>query len=585
MKTNCGRGGANCPTLSRIHYGTLLESMPRFALLVVSALISVVALACDKGARAPAEAGPKTPGGTIVLTAGGDPDVLFPPLLATITAHEITELVYDHLAEPGTGLNVVGDAGFEPRLAKSWQWSPDSLSIEFHLDPLARWHDGQPVRASDVAFTYSLYKDSATASPSAPLIAGIDSVTVPDSLTAVFWFGKRSPTQFYEAVSPMVILPEHALSVRGQAMRTSSLARAPMGSGRYRFVAWNAGSSVELRADTANYRGRPKTERLIWSIAPDFNTALTRVLGGEVDVLEQLTAADMDQLRGNSQLRTVLMPGMEYNFIQFNLRDPSNAAVPHPLFGDRNLRRALTMAVDRARTVKSVYDTLAAVALGPTVRAYPTTDTTLREIPYSVDAAGKLLDSIGWKVSEIDSIRRRNGRPLAFTLSVPGSSRNRMNMAVLIQNQLRKIGVHMNIDRLEFAAFVDHERGRDFDAVMGSWQVDASPVGIRQTWGSPGANKSGSNYGSYTNPSFDIAVDSALATIDPAQRRERFTRAYQTIIDDAPGIWLAEPRSMMAVSRRIRVPALRPDAWWSTLADWWIPDGERIPRDRAQPPR
>src|SRR6476659_3963684 len=184
----------------------------------VAALL-LIALACDGDKQAPSsENAAAAPGGTVVISSGGEPDVLFPPLTATTTGQQITDLVYDHLADLGTSLNTVGDEGFTPHLAKIWTWSPDSLSIQFHLDPRAKWHDGLPVRASDVAFTYAIYTDSATASPRAPLVASIDSVTAPDSLTAVFWFSKRSPTQFFEATDPMVILPEHALQgIRGQA--------------------------------------------------------------------------------------------------------------------------------------------------------------------------------------------------------------------------------------------------------------------------------------------------------------------------------------------------------------------------------
>lgn len=545
------------------------------------AAVLVIALACDRGERsASAAVDSASPGGTIVISTGGDPDVLFPPLLETVAAQQVTDLVYDHLADIGSSMNTVGDSGFEPQLARSWTWSPDSLSIAFHLDPRAKWHDGLPVRASDVAFTYALYKDSATASPSAPLIASIDSVTTPDSLTAVFWYSGRSPMQFFEATNPMLIIPEHALEgIRGQELRTAPLARAPIGSGRFRFVGWNAGSSIEITADTANYRGRPRADRIIWSIAPDFNTAFTRLLGGESDVFEQLTAASLPQIAGHAEIRTVLLPGLDYNFIQFNLRDPAHPARPHPLFGNRALRRALTMAVDRAHIVQNVYDTLARVAVGPTVRAYPSTDTTLLQIPYSLAGARRLLDSLGWRDSG-DGIRRRNGRPLEFTVSVPSSSKARMSMAVIVQDQLKQAGVKMNIDRLEIASFIDRETHHSFDAVFGGWHVDASPGGIRQTWGSAGSHTAGSNYGSYESPIFDAAVDSALSEMNLDERRARFKRAYQMIIDDAPAIWLAEPRSMIAISGRIRTPSLRPDAWWANIPEWWVPPAERIARDR-----
>src|ERR1041385_6970890 len=117
--------------------------MRQYTALAV-ALLTV--LACDNGqAGRPSAADDAETGGTIVISVAGDPDVLFPPLLMSSSARQVSELVYDHLADLGSSLNTNGDAGFQPRLAKSWSWSPDSLRITFHLDPRARWHDGLPV--------------------------------------------------------------------------------------------------------------------------------------------------------------------------------------------------------------------------------------------------------------------------------------------------------------------------------------------------------------------------------------------------------------------------------------------------------
>jgi peptide/nickel transport system substrate-binding protein len=307
------------------------------------------------------------------------------------------------------------------------------------------------------------------------------------------------------------------------------------------------------------------------TIAPDFNGALTRLLGGEADMIEQVPAASLPDIARDTALRITLSPGLDYNFVQLNLK--------RAVFRDRGVRRALTMALDRRSIVRNAYDTLASVALGPTVRAFPTTDTALTQIPFAADAATRLLDSLGWRDANGDGIRDRNGAKLEFTLAVPSSSKARNTMAVLIQEQLRRVGVKMNIDQLDFAAFIDRETKHDFDAVFGGWHVEASPGGIRDTWRSGGAT----NYGSYSNPVFDMHVDSALAAMTLAGRRAHFREAYQTIIDDAPAIWMAEPKRIMAIHKRIRPVGVRADAWWANIADWSIPPAERIARDRAAP--
>jgi len=550
--------------------------------LAIAAFLAA-SVACDSGE--PGDRRDTTPhGGTLVITASGDPETLFPPLAATVPARIIGDLVYDRLAEVGDSMNTVGDTGFKARLARSWTWAPDSLSIAFELEPSARWHDGNPVRAEDVRFTWQLFADPRTASPSATAISSIDSVTVRDSLTAVFWFRARSPMQFYDAVNSMPILPSHLIgNATGTALRSAPIARAPVGSGRFRFVRWDAAAAIELAADTGNYRGRPGLDRVIMTIAPDFNTALTRLLGGEADLLEQVPPTSIEEIGKNPNLRLMLSPGLDYNFVQLNLRHPKDRARPHPIFADRALRRALASAVDRRRIVQNAYDSLANVALGPTVRAFPTTDTALTHIPFSPDAARRALDSIGWTDTDGDGVRERNGTRLEFALAVPSSSRARVTMAILIQDQLRLVGAKVNLEQLDFTTFIDRQSRRDFDAVFGGWRVEASPGGLRQTWGSAGSRGGGTNYGSYESVFFDSLVDSALTAATLPERRGFFTRAYQQIIDDAPAIWMAEPKRVMAVHRRIEPRGLRPDSWWINIGDWTVPPEARITRDRAVP--
>ncbi len=528
---------------------------------------------------------PKTSGGTLVISAVGDPDLLVPALTSSLQGLQITDLVHDRLADIGDSLNIVGDRGFSPRLSDNWTWGRDSLSIAFHIDERARWHDGRPVRSDDVRFTFASFRDSTLGSSVSSLLTNIDSVTAPDSTTAVFWFRSRAPQQFYDAVYLTPIMPAHIWrDIPLPAWRQSPAARTPIGSGRFRFVRWTPRSSVELAADTMNYHGAPKLTRVIWSLAPDPTTAATRFVSGEADLFEGIRPDHMATLKNLPNVRIAQTRGLIYSFAQFNLRDPANRARPHSLFGDRELRRALTMAVDRNAIVRSVYDSLALPALGPTVRMYSTTDPNLPQIPFDLARARQVLDSLGWRAPTVDGTRERNGRPLQFTLSVPGSSAARVRMAVLIQEQLRQAGVKVDVEQVDFPVFLERMRSRTFDMVIGAWQAQASPGSVRQSWGSSGSRaRNGSNYGSYENPRFDAYVDSALAAFDIPTRRALFTNAYQTLIQDAPAIWLAEPIPTLGYHSRLQLAALRPDAWWARLGEWWIPDDKRIPRDNAPP--
>jgi peptide/nickel transport system substrate-binding protein len=549
------------------------------ASLKLAGLLAVVACVGTEGPP------PKGTGGTLVISTAGDPDILIPALTTSLQGTQITDLVYDRLADIGDSLNIVGDRGFTPRLADRWTWSPDSLSIAFHIDEQARWHDGRPVRAEDVRFSFASYRDTTLGSPAASLIASVDSVTTPDSATAVFWFRARTPQQFFDAVYPMPIMPAHVWrDIAPSSWRASEQGRAPIGSGRFRFVRWVPRGSVELAADSLNYHGAPKLTRVIWSLAPDFNTAATRFLSGETDFFEALRPEHIPEVARLAQLRIAHTSGLDYTFAQFNLRDPANRTRPHALFGDRELRRALTMAVDRNAIVRSVFDTLALPAVGPTVRTYATTDPNLPQIPFDLDRARQALDSLGWRDANGDGLRERNGRSLRFALAVPGSSRARVRMAVLLQEQLRQAGVKVDVEQQDFPVFLEGMRRRTFDVVIGGWHTQPSPGGVRQTWGSMGSRaRNGSNYGSYENPVFDAYVDSALASSDLTTRRSLFSKAYEIIIQDAPALWLAEPIPTLGYHSRLQLAPLRPDAWWAHIPEWWIPADKRIPRDNAPP--
>jgi peptide/nickel transport system substrate-binding protein len=474
-------------------------------------------------------------------------------------------------------MNTRGEKGFRPQLTDGWRWSADSLSLAFHINPRARWHDGKTVTAHDVQFTFALNRNPALGGGFLSELANIDSVTASDSLTAVFWFHQRLPTQFLDAAAQLLILPAHQLE-RLDVAKLRDSSPPPIGTGRFRLRRWDKGSSVEIVADSANYRGRAKLDRVIWTISPEFTTAVTRLFSGDADLFDALSAENLPELARHPNLRAVILPGTDYAFLQFNLRDAEKPTQAHPLFGNRALRRAVAMSIDRKALVKSVLDTLGLVAVGPTVRAFPTTDTLVSQIPFDSAGARAILDSLGWSRHGGRGIRTKNGRELAFNLLVPTSSKNRRRLAVLLQEQLRSIGIRVNIEQMDNSAFMARQQAHTFDAVLGGWHLGASPDGTRLAWSSAGVGKEGTNFGSYENPTFDAQLDSALLS-DPEHARERFTLAYGTINQDAPAVWLYEPRAAIGLHRRIRTGWMRPDAWWADLGDWHIPPSERLARD------
>ncbi len=547
------------------------------SLQISSALLALVLLGCAE--RAGTTAGDEGDiGGTIVIATPNAATPTIAPLAADQLSRTIADQVYERLADIPANQNTVGDAGYTPRLARAWTWATDSMSIAFALDPRARWHDGQPVRASDVKFSLDMLKDPKTPTAFAALLSNIDSISVRDSLTAAVWFKRRTPEQFYDIVFNLHVVPEHVLKdIPREQLASADFSGKLIGSGPFRVARVEPGVRIELVADTANYRGRAKLDRVVWSRVADYAAGIAQLLSGQADLYESIPPNVVSQVDSSPSTRVQRYPTLAYGFLGMNLRDPQRSSAPHPIFADRRVRRALSMALDRAAMLRNVFDTIGVLSVGPFPRAIA--DTTVRLLPFDRAAAGALLDSAGWRAAP-DGVRSKGGKPLAFRVIVPTSSPQRMRYAVLIQEQLKGVGVRMDIESLEFTAFADRQNTRKFDVALMAFGTDPSLAGAKQSWSRSAIAGSGQNFVSYSSPAVDALIDSALATFDPAKAKQYAHRAYQTLVDDAPAVWLYDVLGVNGVHKRLRTPELRADGWWVNLADWWIPSAERIERDR-----
>jgi peptide/nickel transport system substrate-binding protein len=548
----------------------------------------LIALAALAGLVLPAGCG-RRPGctgdycGTLVIAAPGEPDILLPPVSEFATTRDVTEQLFLKLADLGTSGNTIGDEDFRPQLAERWEWDAPTTLV-FHLDPRARWQDGQAVTAGDVAFTYDAYTDTAVNSSFRTALRSIAAVTTRDSLTVVFRFRQRYPEMFYDAVYHMRILPGHLLrELPRDQWRSAAFGRAPIGDGPYRFVAWKAGERIELAADSTFFLGRPHIRRVIWRFTPDQTVAVTQLIAGDADAVEVLITPDnVKRVRGDTQLAIYPYKGAQYGYLGFNLAAPGDTTRPHPLFGDRDLRRALVMAADRERLLRNVWEDLATVPPGPMSRLWWIWDPEIRELPYDSAQAARLLTRLGWTDSDGDGIRDKDGHALAFRLLVPTSSIIRRQYGRLLQEQFRGVGVDVQLDEVDFSLFNERDRGGRFDAVLNVWTTDPTPSsGLPQTWTRAGFGRS--NYGRYDNPVVDRLVDQAVAAAaNREQARRAWRAAIETLNQDAPGIFLFATENFASVHKRVADVTIRPDSWLALLRTWRIPADRLTDRDRVE---
>ena len=518
-----------------------------------------------------------------MIASPAEADVLLPAVSQSDVGHSIGDMIFLKLADIGPELNTVDDAAFVPRLAEAWAFE-DSVTLVFTLHPDARWHDGTPVRADDVVFTFGVYTDTLVGAPARPRLAQIRSVTARDSLTVAFAFARPYPEQLFDAVYHMWILPRHLLEgVPRREFASAAFGRDPVGAGPYRFVRWTPGESIELAGDSTFFLGRPGIRRVIWRFTGgDPPAALRLLLSGDADLLNYLWAEAQTEVEASADARVVpYLSSTTYSYLAFNFLSPEDPTRPHPLFGDRRLRRAVTMAVDRGAVVRAVDGPDGVLARGPMGLAYWINDMPYAQLPFDSALARRELAALGWQDSDGDGILDRDGTSLSFELLVPSTSTPRRRSAVIVQEQLRRVGIDLQIGETDFTTFQERLQAGDFDVFFGTFGGDPSPSTIAEAWTEDAVG--GYNYGHYVDPAFDRAVAGALQarTLDAA--RAEWTAAITLINEDAAAVWMSASPPKAGVHRRLENVTIRGDNMTATLPQWHIAPSRMIARDRIAP--
>ncbi|UCF40435.1 MAG: hypothetical protein JSW43_11990 [Gemmatimonadota bacterium] len=549
---------------------------PRTAARIgVGVLILAVTASCAPEATCPGDWC-----GTAVVVSAAEADVLLPVASTMDIGIALGDFLFLRLADIGPDLNLVDPATFVPQLAQSWSME-DPRTIVFTLHPDARWHDGTPVTAGDVVFTFDVYRDTLVGSAAMPRLLSIDAVEARDPHTVAFRFRRQYAEMFFDAVYHMRILPQHLLdTVPRAALGAHPFGRQPIGSGPYRFVRWNAGQSIELAGDSTFFLGRPGIPRIIWRFSADVGTAAAQFLAGEADVVNYLPPEMLPRVEEDDDLRAVpWTPSTFYSYLQFNFRDPEDPERPHPLFGSRAVREAIAMAVNRPEVVRAVYGEQGIVAKGPIAPAHYIWDEQYDQVPFDTARARAQLAAAGWRDRDGDGVLDRDGAPLEFDIVFPTSSAARRRQAEIIQEQLRRVGITMNLSGLDFGAYAERGRAHRFDIYFGSYGGDFSPSTIPEVWTTGALN----NYGSYSNPAFDRVVRQALDAPDVATARARWVEAVNLLNRDVPAVWTTASPPSAGVHARFENASIRSDNFVATLPQWYVPASRLIDRDRYTP--
>jgi len=347
----------------------------------------------------------------------------------------------------------------EGRLAHAWEFSPDYRETTYHLRTDVDWHDGTPVTARDVEFTLWLQtQPEGEMSPRA-----VESVTVVDDSTVTV----RGRTSEWDD-RWTVILPAHLLNgLEPDRIWEWEFWKHPVGNGPYRFVRYVPQTLMEFEANPAYYRGKPRIERVTLKFL-EGAPPLLELLSGNVDAFPGASPAQIRRLATDTRF-------VVYQSISVTEARVIYWQTDHPILGDPRVRRALALAIDR----RGLLRLLDLPSDGPLVDG-PYTARQIRRgdlpepLPYDPDAARELLEADRWIDEDGDGVREREGSPLRFTaitrayFAQPGEQ----ELMIYVQEQLRRVGVHMEIEVLDQGIISQRRRSADFEAWF-SWYNSA----------------------------------------------------------------------------------------------------------------
>jgi len=493
---------------------------------------------------------------TIVQGSIGDARRLNPVISNDAASGDIIGLVFNGLVKYDKDINLIGD------LAERWDVSPDGKTITFHLRKGVKWHDGVEFTAEDCLFTYQKLIDPKVATPYSSSYMDVKKAAIVGRY--IFQVTYKEP--FSPALESwgMGILPRHLLS--GKDINTDPFNRNPVGTGPYRFKEWISGQKIVLDAYDDYFEGRPNIDRFIYRIIPDSATMFQELLFGGVDYIDVLTPlqylrkTETRRIRENYQ--KFRYPSNKYTYLGYNLRSP--------LFAEKRVRQAIACAIDRQSIIDGVLMGVGKPCTGPFSQVSWAYNPNTKNFEYNPDLARRMLAQAGWKDTDGDGVLDKNGQAFRFTILTNQGNISRVRTAEIMQQNLKKVGIDVNIRVMEWQAFLEQVDKRTFDAIILGWQLSRDPD-LYDIWHSSKTKKGEYNFIGYNNPEVDRLLVAGRRIFDIEKRKKIYYRIHEILADEQPYAFLYVPDDTPILHKRFKGVVPAPIGITYDFIKWYVP--------------
>jgi peptide/nickel transport system substrate-binding protein len=472
---------------------------------VIAVMVALfVAVSCSQAQRVDLGQG----SGNLIAAIAGEPDQLDPQKTSAYFSFEVLENVFDTLVEPDENLEM------RPALAQSWSVSPDQLTWTFHLRKGVTFQDGSPFTADDVVYSYRRIID--------------EKLSNVDKFSAVTDVGAPNPdTVLIRVKQPTPNLLTNLGGFKGVAIvqrknvESGQIATHPVGTGPFAFASQKSGDSITLTANPTYWGGRPKVPGVTFRFISEPSTALSALQAGEIDWTDSIPTQRVAQLKNDDSIKLAVTPSNDYWYLALNeAREP---------WKDPRVRQAIAYAIDRKAIVQATsYGTAAANQLA--IPAGNPWYTPYDKYRYDINEAKRLLAEAGASPKDLDML---------VTSEYPET----VTAAQVIADNLKPLGITVNIRTVDFATWLDEQNTGHFDMLMMGWLGNIDPDDFyyaqHHTGGSSNAQK-------FSNPEVDRLLDAGRVEVNRQARQQDYAKAATIIADQVSYIYLYNPSVIQA---------------------------------------
>jgi peptide/nickel transport system substrate-binding protein len=480
---------------------------------------------------------------TLHLATSANPSRLNPILATDSSSSEIAGFLFNGLIKyDKDSSTIIGD------LAKEFYFQDDTTLI-FKLRKNVKWHDGENFSAKDVLFTYNVLTSPKISSPYSSGFRFIKSVDIIDEFTIKVKYKKA----YFKALETwmMGIIPEHILKDEKNLMN-SSFNTNPIGTGAYRLSQLEHSKNIILSAFDEYFEGRAKIDKISFHVIADPMTRFLMLKSSALDVgsIEPMQYERQIEEDFFAKFSIYEQISRSYTYLGFNLRLKK--------FKNPKIREAISLAIDRQEIIDTLFFNHAKICTGP---FHPTTIAFNKDVKapkQNIKKAKRLLREAGYN----------NKNPFVFEIATSNSSAIRPYAAQIIQHQLKKVGVIVNLRVMEWQAFLNmvvfpHK----FDTVLLGWGLSPMPDPY-MFWHSDSDKKGGFNLVGYKNLKIDKMIEQSQEIVNKKKLSKIWQEMFKLITDENPYIFLYIPNSITTINKNIKNVEISPSGIWHNYIEW-----------------